>query len=367
MADHEDKEQKTEEATPRRLDEARDKGQVAISSELMSGLGLCVGFLMLAVGGGQLMRTVASEIVDTYAAMSSLGTVDLTAALSARMLTDSITSVAGALLVVILPAILIGALTGYAQVGFRLAPKALEVDLSKVDPVKGMQRLFGLRAIVRTVMSAAKVSLITATVAIIAWNHLDSVIRVGTTEIGPLLVAMGTIGLRCTLGALIVIVLLGVVDLMYQRFQHGKDMRMSKKELREENRLTDGDPHLRARVRQLQREMATRRMMSEVPKATVIVTNPTHYAVALQYHYEDPAGGRGAPKVIAKGVDHVAQRIKEVARENDVICYEDVPLARALHAQVEIGQEIPEELYSAVAAVLGYVYRLRGVAVGAAS
>jgi len=364
MSDYEDKDQKTEEATPRRLDEAREKGQVAISSELMAGLGLCVGFAMLAVSGGQLMRTVADQIVTTVASLSSLGSTDFSAALSAKMLRESITSVTGPLLVVMLPAILIGALTGYAQVGFRLAPKAIEVDPTKVDPIKGFSRLFSVRALVRTVLSAAKVSLITVTVGTIAWMHLDSVIRIGISEIGPLLAAMAMIGMRCTIGALVVIVLLGVVDLMYQRFQHGKDMRMSKQELKEENRLTDGDPHVRARVRQLQRELASRRMMSEVPKATVVVTNPTHFAVALKYDYDTTgSGGRpGAPVVVAKGVDRVAQRIKQIAREHQVVCYEDVPLARALHAQVEIGQEIPEDLYAGVAAVLGYVYRLRGLA-----
>jgi len=370
MSDYEDKEQKTEDATPRRLDEAREKGQVALSSELMASLGLCVGFAMLAVGGGQLMRTVADQIVVTVASLSSLGTVELTAAHSAELVSESITSVAGALFAVMLPAIIVAALTGYVQVGFRLAPKAIEVDPSKVDPIKGFGRLFSMRAVVRTVMSAAKVGLISVTVAAIAWNHLDSVVRVGISEIGPLMVAMATIAMRCTLGALIVIVLLGVIDLMYQRFQHGKDMRMSKQELKEENRLTDGDPHVRSRIRQLQREMATRRMMSEVPKATVVVTNPTHYAVALQYDYgesEKSGGLQAAPIVVAKGVDHVAQRIKEIASEHAVICYEDVPLARALHAQVEIGQQIPEDLFAAVATVLGYVYRLRGLAAGAAS
>jgi len=370
MSDFEDKEQKTEEATPRRLDEAREKGQVAISSELMAGLGLCVGFLMLALGGEQLMRTVGDRIVITVASLSSLGTAELTAEHSAALLTDSITSVAGALFAVMLPAILIAALTGYAQVGFRISSKAVEMEPSKVDPIKGFGRLFSLRGVVRTVMSAAKVSLITVTVAMIAWSHIDSVVRVGISEVGPLMVAMATIAMRCAIGALVVVVLLAVVDLMYQRFQHGKDMRMSKQELKEENRLTDGDPHVRSRIRQLQREMATRRMMSEVPKATVVVTNPTHYAVALQYDYDESGqvdGRQSAPTVVAKGVDHVAQRIKKIAREHAVVCYEDVPLARALHAQVEIGQEIPEELFAAVAAVLGYVYRLRGLAVGAAS
>ena len=365
MAEHDDKEQKTEEATPRRQEEARERGQVAISSELMAGLGLVVGFVMLAVGGGLLMRTVAGGLVQTTGVLGSLGTSELSIPQSAQILEESLTSVMGALGIVVLPAIVVSALGGYLQVGFKVAPKAIELDPSKIDPVKGLQRLVSLRAIVRTGMAALKVSLITAVVVAIAWAHLGEVIRMGTTELGPLLAGLGQIALRCAAGALVVILFLGFVDLAFQRYQHSRDLRMTKQELKEEFRLTEGDPHLRARIRQIQREMATRRMMSDVPEATVVVTNPTHYAVALRYDYGDPLSPYSAPVVVAKGVDHLAQQIKKVAAENDVLCYEDVPLARALHSQCEIGQEIPEDLYAAVAAVLGYVYRLRGMTVEA--
>src|SRR6185503_1902075 len=157
------------------------------------------------------------------------------------------------------------------------------------------------------------------------------------------------VALRTTVAALAVILLLAVLDALFQRRQYEGDLRMTRAEVKEEHRLTEGDPHVRARIRSVQRELAMRRMMEDVPKATVVVTNPTHFAVALRYERED--GARHAPLVVAKGVDHLAERIKEVARAHGVACHEDVPLARALHARVRIGQEIPEELYAAVAAV----------------
>ena len=359
MADYEDKEQKTEEATPRRRDEARNEGQVAISSELMAALGLCVGMGVLALAGGQLAHASGLAIVQTIGSLGDLGTSDLDLPLSVALVRESVTSTGEILLVVILPAILVAGLAGYLQVGFRFAPKAIEFNPTKIDPVKGLKRFFSMRSVVRTVMAAAKVLCITLVVGVIACLHLGDVVNTGTSELGPLLVSLGHIALRCTAGALVVIVLLAVADLAFQRYQHSRDLRMTKQELKEEHRLTDGDPHVRARIRQIQRDMATKRMMAEVPEATVVVTNPTHYAVALRYEQDDPDSANRAPVVVAKGADHVAQRIKAIAEEHGVARHEDVQLARALHAQVEVGQEIPEELYAAVATVLGQVYRLR--------
>ena len=232
--------------------------------------------------------------------------------------------------------------------------------MTKLDPVKGFQKLFSLRAVVRTALAAAKVLAISLVMGVIAYREVDEIARVGDSDLGPILVALGGVSLKAAAGGLVAIVVLALVDLVYQRFQHDKDLRMSKEEIKEENRIAEGDPHVKARVRQIMRETATRRMMAHVPKATVVVTNPTHYAVALLYEDRE-----GAPRCVAKGKGFVARRIKEVAREAGVVLYEDVPLARALHAQVELGREIPEELYAAVAEVLAYVYRLQGRAAAA--
>ena len=361
MADNEDKEQKTEEATPRREEEAREKGQVPMSNEVMSAIGLCVGVAVLAVGGQKLATAVAELIVSTVHILPSVGTEEMTIPIGAQLIRGSFLSVGGILLATTLPAILLGGLSGYGQIGFRITPKAVELDPSKLNVVKGFGRLFSARAFVRTGMALAKVLLIAAVVAIIAWSHLPEIVRLSDCEVNPLVAGVGHIALRCVTGALIVILILAFVDLIFQRYQHGKDLRMTRQEVKEEHRLTDGDPHVKARIRQLQREMAARRMMDDVPKSTVVVTNPTHYAVALEYDREGTDGVSRAPIVTAKGADHLAQRIKKVAQEANVVLYEDVPLARALYAQCVVGQEIPEDLYSAVAAVLGYVYRLRGM------
>ncbi len=360
MADVQDKEQRTEEATPRRREDARERGQVALSTEFVAAIGLCAGFGALLMTGGGLVRSVADNAIATFGALGALGTQELDAAQTAEIFRETATIVLGAVCLAILPVTAVCALSGYAQVGFRIAPKAVELQLSKIDPLQGMRRIFSARSMVRGALALLKVVLITATGAVIAWSHLDEIVRVGTNDLGPLLAALGRVALHCTAGMLIVIVGLGLLDLLFQRFQHERDLRMTRQELKEEQRLTDGDPHVRARIRQIQRELARRRMLAEIPKATVVVTNPTHYAVALRYEAEEREQKHAAPVVVAKGVDHLARRIRTLAEEHGVLCHEDVPLARALYAQVQIGQEIPEELYAAVATVLSHVYRLRG-------
>jgi len=360
MAETQDKDQRTEEATPRRREEAREKGQVALSAEMTAAIGLVAGLGALLVGGGRLVGTLGDLVVETVGEMSPIGRTELSVPQAAGILRHSLESVVPSLAMVVLPAIACVALAAFVQVGFRIAPEAVEPDPSKIDPVKGMGRLFGMRSLMRTGLAGLKVLAISVVVAVIAWKHVPDVVRLGSGELGPLLLGLGHIALSCTTGALVTILLLGLIDLVFQRYQHEKDLRMTKQEVKDENRLTEGDPHVRARVRQLQREMATRRMMADVPKATVVVTNPTHFAVALKYERDE--SGRStqrAPVVVAKGADHLAKRIREVATEAKVQLFEDPPLARALYAKVDVGREIPEELYTAVATVLGHVYRLQ--------
>lgn len=363
MAEFDDKEQKTEEATPKRRSEAREEGQVAQSTELIAAVGLCMGAFTMVIAGSQLLETLAEIAVRTFAVLPELGTVEMSVPLGARLLEESLTSVLGSLALVTLPAIALALFTGYVQVGFQVTPKSIQPKLSKFDLVKGAKKLVSPRSVMRTVLSALKVILITTVVVVIAWNNIERIIRVSDNEVGPLIVAAGQVALRCVVGALVVILLLSLVDLAFQRYQHERDLRMTKKEVKEEAKQQEGDPHVKARIRQVQRELSSRRMMADVPDATVVVTNPTHYAVALRYERDDEERAM-APVVVAKGVDHLAQRIKAAARDANVVCYEDVPLARALYAQAEVGEEIPEDLYAAVATVLGYVYRLRDAASG---
>jgi flagellar biosynthetic protein FlhB len=361
MAENTDREQRTEEATPRRRQEAREQGQVALSSELVSGVSLAAGLGVLLFSGGALVQAIAAQARSTFGALGTLGQTQLGPPEAARILRGSLAGVAGPLCLFVLPTVALVALAAFAQVGLHIAPKAIELDPAKIDPMRGAQRLLGARSWVRTALAALKVLLVTIAVALTAWAHLQEIARVGTNELGPLLGALGRVALHAALAAVIVILALGLLDLLFQRFQYMRDLRMTKQEVKEEQRLAEGDPHVRARIRQIQRDVARRRMLADVPRATVVVTNPTHFAVALRYEPQEAALRPHAPVVVAKGVDHLARRIRELALEHGVVCHEDVPLARALYRQVAVGQEIPEELYAAVAAVLSHVYRLRGV------
>ena len=365
MADDQDRGQKTEEASPRRRQEAREKGQVAMSTELVAaltllawvGLSLVVGPRLAGGIGGTLTELVRQAGAGSALELGPTGAGALMGSVGRETLL--------LLAMAVLPLFGLGLLVAYGQVGLRVTPKALTFDLARVNPIKGFGRLFSARSAVRTALALAKIVVVTGTMAALAWGQIGEVASLGHGELGPVLAGAVGVMLRCALGAVVAILALALFDLAFQRWQHERDLRMSKQELRDELKQTEGDPHLKARIRAVQREMATRRMMAEVPRSTVVVTNPTHFAVALLYERDSEGKRVGAPRVTAKGADHMALRIKEVAREAGVVCYEDAPLARALHAQVEIGDEIPVELYQAVASVLAYVFRVQGIGVAA--
>jgi flagellar biosynthetic protein FlhB len=361
MAESEDADQRTEQATPRRRMEAREKGQVPISLELVAALLLIAWTAALAMGGGGLARSIGAGLGSALQELGEIGRSELSVESAAALVGDAGLQATRALLPLILPLFALAALAGYAQVGFQVTPKAIEADLAKLDPIKGLGRLFSARTLVRTLLASAKLAFVAGVMAAIAWGQVGRIAVLSGADLGPALAGAGHVALRCVCGALAAILVLAVLDTLFQRWQHERDLRMSRQELKEELRNLEGDPHIRARIRRVQRELASRRMMADVPKATVVVTNPTHFAVALKYERTTAEGkGLGAPRVVAKGVDAVAERIKSVAREASVPCYEDVALARALHARCEIGDEVPVDLYQAVAEVLAYVYRLEG-------
>ena len=366
MADVE-KDQKTEAATPRRRQEAREKGQVPMSLELVAALLLLAWSGTLAASGGSIATAIGGTMERTFESLPLWGTAELDVEGAASLMGGLFEGVARVVAFLILPLFLLGVLLGYGQVGFQITPKAVELNPSRINPIQGFGKLFSLRSVMRTVMAVCKITLVIGSMAVIASTQVDEIVQLTAVDVGPALAGIGHVSLRCVAGALVMVLVIALADLAFQRFQHERDMRMTKQEVKEELKTVEGDPHLKARIRRVQREMASRRMMADVPRSTVVVTNPTHYAVALLYerNQESQDGGSnpfGAPRVVAKGVDHVAQRIKELAREAGVLLYEDVPLARSLHAQVEIGDEIPVELYQAVAEVLSYVYRVEGAA-----
>lgn len=360
LFDDNDDDQKTEDATPRRREEAREKGQVPLSTELVAALALLGWLMTLAFAGGALIRELGGLVVTFVESIGSMATEDLTPESVAGLFGAVLSRIGWATLGLVAPMFVLTLLAAYGQIGLGVATKAMELKPEKLNPISGLSKFFSMRSVTRTAMSFAKLVAIMVTVSLVAWSQVEKVAAVQSLELGPALAAIGEVALRCTAAGLAAILALGILDVFLQRRQHEKELRMTKQEVKEELRSAEGDPQVKARIRRVQRELAARRMMADVPKATVVITNPTHYAVALSYDRDAAPDKRGAPKVVAKGVDQVAQRIKEVAREAGVTIYEDVPLARALHARCEIGDEVPLELYQAVAEVLAYVYGFKG-------
>lgn len=357
MADAPEKEEKTEEASPKRLSEAREKGQVAFSTEMMAATGLLGALLSFVVAGPGLLQASGDNVVNGIGLVGAMGTGDLDQGDYISLLRGGADAVMMPFVWLVLPMFLVALLIGYAQVGgVKFAPQAIAPKWNKLDPIAGVKRLFGAKAWMRTGMALLKLVLLAVTVILVVWEDVLLVGNLAGGDMGPLMKAViGVIG-KAIIAAIIVVITLATFDLLFQRSQHMKEMRMTKKEVKDEHKSNEGDPMVKARIRQVQREMAGQRMMEEVPDATVVVTNPTHFAVALRY---DQDGGK-APLVVAKGVDEMAQRIKSVARDAEVLLYEDPPLARALHRSCEIGDEVPEDLFQAVAGVLAYVYRVQG-------
>jgi flagellar biosynthetic protein FlhB len=366
MAEEGDRQDKTETATPKRREDAREQGQVAMSQDSVAAAAMIGAALVLVLGGRLLAVHAGTMLEDSFLGLGARGMQDLSAPEWAKVITGTIESIALPCFVIVVPLFVVVLAAAYAQVGLQVTPKAIAFNPGKLNPMQGWNKVFSKRGTVRTATSLTKTLIITTVTVWMAWSDVPKISALSGSELGPVLVAIGTVFTHCALAALLAIVAVALFDLFYQRWQHDRDLRMSKKDVQEEMKSTDGDPHVKARIRGIQREMARRRMMSEVPKATVVITNPTHFAVALRYERAtDEKLGR-APILVAKGVDDVAQKIKSVAAEAGVPLYEDVPLARAIHAQVEIGAEIPEALFQAVAGVLAYVYRIQGKSVAGA-
>lgn len=347
--------ERTEPATPRRIQRARQRGQVARSPEVAAALTLLAAYLVLRLWGPSawgLLQSLAREgWGGEWGQVSELGEQGALH-LGVRALTATALA-AGPL---VLAAGLTGLVANLAQVGFVLTGVPLVPDLGRLNPLQGLQRLFSRRALVDLLRALVKVTI----VGVVAYRAVKARLPdlPGLAAVPPegVLAAAagmaGTVVLRVGLAWLVV----AAVDYVYQRWEYQLSLRMTRQEVKEELRETEGAPEVRQRIRRRQREIARRRMMAEVPRADVVITNPTHYAVALRYD----AAEMEAPQVVAKGQGLVARRIREVAISADVPVVENPPLARSLYEAVEIGESIPPELYQAVAEVLAFVYRLKG-------
>ncbi|MFT4710124.1 MAG: flagellar biosynthetic protein FlhB [Planctomycetota bacterium] len=358
MAEQTPKDEKTEEATAHKLDQTRDKGQVAFSTETMAAAGLLLAVIGLLTSGGLMANTFGEALRSAPVMAATLGPSNLDNVIVSAVLSKLGKAAFLPLLAVAIPILIGSLLIGAAQAGLRFSPKAIAADISKLNPIKGATRMVDMKGWAKVGFAMAKITLLCGAVGVICAMNIPNLLSMGMTDLGPMMVALGKILFVTVITILVIVIALALIDYLFQRQQFSKEQRMSKHEIKEETKQTEGDPHLKARIRQTQREMSNNRMMADVPEATAVVTNPTHYAVAISY----PRDANGvptldAPIVVAKGVDFMAQRIKKVARENGVLCHENRPLARALHADVEVGQPIPEDLYAAMATVLAHVYR----------
>jgi flagellar biosynthetic protein FlhB len=346
-------EEKTEKATPKKRQDARKKGQVPKSTDVNTALILLIVFLFLWLFGGAIIGTtmidLLKQVFQTYLLM------EITPNTVSTIFFEILAETAKVLLPIMLVAMIAGVASSYMQVGALFTTEPLKLQLNKLDPIKGAKRIFSVRALVELLKSLLKIGLVGTVVYVILWFNLEDVMLLSqkTVENGFHVIAQLTVQMGIAVALLLLF--LAVPDYLYQKFDHEKQNRMSKKDIKDEHKNMDGDPQVKSKRKQKQMEMAMQRMMQEVPKADVVITNPTHFAVALRYD-EDKAD---APIIVAKGVDFVAQKIKGLAAEHEVITVENKPLARALYHQTEIGQQVPEDLFKAVAEVLAFVYRLK--------
>lgn len=343
---------KTEEATPRKKSDARKKGQIPKSKEVSMALTLLVSALVMLIWGGY----VGSQAKSTMAAF-------LNSYLSVSLNYESLKGIAfitmwrlGAMLLpVVLPILIIGVMANLLQTRGLVTAQTLKPDFSKLNPINGFKRMFSMRAF----MELFKDTVVIIIVGFIGYKFIkDNYTYIMTlSDLNFEGVARAVLKLTVDIffRVTLVMIIIAIIDYIFQNFQYKKDLKMSKQEVKEEYKQDEGDPQIKNKIKQKQREIGMRRMMQEVPKATVVVTNPTHVAVALKY--ED--GKNDAPVVVAKGLDAVAFRIKKVAAENDVPVIENRPLARLIYEEVDIDMEIPAEMYQAVAEILALVYKMR--------
>jgi flagellar biosynthetic protein FlhB len=347
-------EDRTEPATPRRREEARERGQVARSADLSSALILLAAVLALQFLGRSMIGGILSSSTSVLQGLAGVdvepGTLMLHFGGAFAAVLAGFLPFVGVVLAAALGANLL-------QVGFLFTGEPLVPDLDRINPVSGLGRLLSQRGLLKIVAGLLKISVVALVVFWTLWAERVHLVELSGLPFEQMLGVATELMLTLSLRAALSLLALAVFDYGVQRWQHERDLRMSKREIREELKRYEGDPRIRERRRSLQRQLALQRMMLGVPEATVVITNPTHFAVAVRY--EKPMD---APIVVAKGTEQMALRIRETAMEHGVPIVERKELARALYRTVEVGQVIPSDLYKAVAEILAYVYRLKGFA-----
>lgn len=346
--------EKTEDATQKKLEDVRKEGNVAKSKEIVTAatlltLYICLRFLIGFVGN-QLIHTF-----DTYYSMiSRMINEGITISNFNKLFLNCSISIGIVIAPFLLSGLVVSILSNSLQFKFKVTTKPLQPKFSKMNPISGFKRMFSLNTLMELIKSILKIVLIAYVSYSVIVDHTDDIFLIYDIPIGQALLLMYDIILELLLKICVIFIVIAAADFLYQRWKFKDDNKMSKQEVKDEYKNTEGDPQVKGQQKQRMRQASQRRMMAAVPEADVVITNPTHFAVALSYK----SGEHAAPVVVAKGADFMAGRIKEIAKENNVDIVENKPLARMLYYNVDVDAEIPPELYQAVAEVLAYVYQL---------
>lgn len=346
---------KTEKATPKKLDDARKEGRVARSSDLINGFMLLLMFFVLKLFGGIMAGLFLDSFVKYYNKASDISMEVFDVRQAVNLSNEIVLDIVIASLPVLIGSFVVALVGNIVQVGWKVTGKPLKPKLDRLNPIGGLKRMFSQEKVVELIKSILKV----LAIALVAYNEVKDrwkfILNLYDFEFMQAVLNIFDIVLDVGIKISVIFVVIGLADFGYQKWKHLHDLRMSKQEVKDEMKQSEGDPQIKGQIRQKMREGARRRMMQELPKADVVITNPTHFAVAVKYDKETAE----APYVLAKGADYVAANIKEIAKQNNIEIVENKPLARMLYYNVEIGDQIPPELYQMVAEVLAYVYSVK--------
>ena len=350
--------EKTEPATAKKLQDARKEGQVAKSKELSAAVELIALFLVLKIFVSYIGENLISVFPVIYHKMPDIIN-NSAGGLSVFTVTTVVNNVMLVILKILAPVFAIGVtccvLINILQVGWKVTGKPMQPKFSKINPMSGFKRIFSKESLFELVKSIAKIALIAYVAYTSVKDHQNDLFLLYDIPLMQVIILIGSIVIDAGLKISIVYLVVGIVDWLYQKHKFKEDMKMTKQEVKDEYKNTEGHPEIKGRQRSKMREASQRRMMQNLPTADVVITNPTHLSVAIKYD----ADKNSAPIVIAKGEDFLAMKIREIARENNIEIVENKPLARMLYANVDIGAEVPPELYQAVAEVLAFVYSLK--------
>lgn len=345
--------EKTERGTPKKRSDAREKGQVAKSPEIASSFILVATVSVMMALGSYFHDKVFALFGDVFRRQLSMEVTDANVmGLFASYILQMLLILAPILIVTLIIALA----ANYVQIGWLFTAKPLQPKFSKLNPLSGLKNIFGLRAVVEFLKSSLKLIIVGIIVYMIIWGEREKLMALAYVPVGQTLSYVAGLVVRLGLLVGVALTLIAFGDYFYQKYEYEKSLKMSKQDIKDEHKNSEGDPLIKSKIKEKQRRMALMRMMQEVPKADVIITNPTHFAVALQYD----AARMEAPRIIAKGQDYIALRIRQIAKDNGVMTMENKPLARALFERTEIGDAVPADLFQAVAEVLAYVYRIKG-------